>query len=106
MTDPLFRHRPVTNAAQMRHESCLRCRHMYKTIAVCVLAACWLAACSCSKKTEEGAAGTPSVKSSGPVSLNASGSTFQKQFQEAAIESFTKTNKTVTVNYGAGGSGK
>jgi phosphate transport system substrate-binding protein len=41
-----------------------------------------------------------------PVTLNASGSSFQKQFQEAAIEGFTKTTKAVKINYGAGGSGK
>jgi phosphate transport system substrate-binding protein len=38
--------------------------------------------------------------------LNGSGSSFQKGFQEVAIEEFRKLNKRVTVNYGAGGSGK
>ncbi|MBA3540588.1 MAG: phosphate ABC transporter substrate-binding protein PstS [Deltaproteobacteria bacterium] len=40
------------------------------------------------------------------VSLNASGSTFQKGFQEVAIVSFTKANPGVRVTYGGGGSGK
>jgi phosphate transport system substrate-binding protein len=45
-------------------------------------------------------------KPAGAVTLNASGSSFQKQFQEVAIEGFAKVNKDVKVNYGAGGSGK
>jgi len=40
------------------------------------------------------------------VTLNGSGSSFQKQYQEVAIEAFTKTNPKVTINYGGGGSGK
>ena len=50
--------------------------------------------------TSGGAAGD---KASGTI--NGSGSTFQKQFQEAAIEAFGKTSP-VKVNYGGGGSGK
>lgn len=42
----------------------------------------------------------------GPVTLNASGSTFQKPFQEVAIEAFTHKNSGVKINYGGGGSGK
>jgi phosphate transport system substrate-binding protein len=40
------------------------------------------------------------------VTLNASGATFQKAAQEIAIEAFSEVNKDITVNYGAGGSGK
>src|SRR5262245_44679562 len=40
------------------------------------------------------------------VTLNGSGSTLSKPFQEAAIEQFRKSHKDVTVNYGGGGSGK
>ncbi len=40
------------------------------------------------------------------VTLNASGATFQKAFQEVAIEGFTKANPNMKINYGAGGSGK
>ena len=45
-------------------------------------------------------------KSGDPVTLNASGSSFQKQFQEVAIAGFTRATKDVKINYGAGGSGK
>jgi phosphate transport system substrate-binding protein len=41
----------------------------------------------------------------GPT-LNGSGSTLSKPYQEVAIEEFKKGNKGVTVNYGGGGSGK
>ncbi len=40
------------------------------------------------------------------VTLNASGATFQKAAQEVAIEAFHKANPNITINYGAGGSGK
>jgi phosphate transport system substrate-binding protein len=85
---------------------------MYKAIAVCVLATFCFAGCN--KKKDDlggGSNGAPVVKDDkpepgGPVSLNASGSSFQKQFQEVAIEGFSKTHKDIKVNYGAGGSGK
>jgi phosphate transport system substrate-binding protein len=88
---------------------------MSKTIAVCALAALLLPGCT--KKKNEGGGGSgaamvkddkpaDNAKSGGPVTLNASGSSFQKQFQEVAIEGFSKVNKDVKVNYGAGGSGK
>ena len=38
--------------------------------------------------------------------LNGSGSTFQKTFDEAAIQGFSDVAPDVTVNYGGGGSGK
>ncbi len=40
------------------------------------------------------------------VTLNGSGSTLSKPYQEVAIEQFEKTHKGVTINYGGGGSGK
>ncbi len=40
------------------------------------------------------------------TSLNGSGSTFQKAYQESAIEAFKRANKDLTINYGGGGSGK
>jgi phosphate transport system substrate-binding protein len=52
------------------------------------------------------AAGCGGKKTAGAVALDASGSTFQKAYQEAAIEGFTKAHKGVTINYGGGGSGK
>jgi phosphate transport system substrate-binding protein len=45
-------------------------------------------------------------KSEGALTLNASGSTFQQGYEEAAIEQFVKTNSGVKINYGGGGSGK
>jgi phosphate transport system substrate-binding protein len=68
----------------------------------------------CKKKEEakgEGA-GTGSASTTAPTeatgnaALNGSGSTFQKAYQEVAIEAFTKANAGVKINYGGGGSGK
>jgi phosphate transport system substrate-binding protein len=75
---------------------------------------------SCKKKAEDNAGGgsagssAPMVTSGGagdkkPAAagtINGSGSTFQKQFQEVAIEAFSKNGNGVKVNYGGGGSGK
>jgi phosphate transport system substrate-binding protein len=52
------------------------------------------------KKTDGG------KSSGGAVTLNASGSTFQEQFQEVAIDAFSKGHGNVKLNYAAGGSGK
>jgi len=46
-----------------------------------------------------------SVAHAGPT-LNGSGSTFQKAYQETAIDAYRKANPGVTINYGGGGSGK
>src|SRR5689334_15317563 len=40
------------------------------------------------------------------VTLNGSGSTLSKAYQETAIEQFRKINKDLKINYGGGGSGK
>jgi phosphate transport system substrate-binding protein len=40
------------------------------------------------------------------ATLNGSGATFPQAFYEGAIQAFTEDNPGVTVNYGAGGSGK
>jgi phosphate transport system substrate-binding protein len=88
---------------------------MYKTIAVCALTALLLPGCT--KKKDDGGGSSAAVvkddkpadiapKPGGPVTLNASGSSFQKQFQEVAIEGVAKLKTDVKVNYGAGGSGK
>ncbi|HWU88986.1 MAG TPA: phosphate ABC transporter substrate-binding protein PstS [Kofleriaceae bacterium] len=58
------------------------------------------------KKKEEGATGGTGATGDGPVTLNASGATFQKAAQEVAIEAFTKAHKQIKINYGGGGSGK
>jgi phosphate transport system substrate-binding protein len=75
------------------------------------LIALTLLACSKGSKTnDQPATGTGSgpakPAASGSVTLNASGSTFQKAFQEEAIAEFTKANPTIKINYGGGGSGK
>ena len=59
-----------------------------------------LAACSSSG----GSSGSGSSGLSG--TLNASGSTFQLTFQQAAIQAFKSVQPSITVNYGGGGSGK
>jgi phosphate transport system substrate-binding protein len=46
-----------------------------------------------------------SVAHAGPVTLNGSGSTFQKGYQETAIDAYAK-GADVKINYGGGGSGK
>jgi len=40
------------------------------------------------------------------VTLNGSGSTFQKGYQETAIDAYKKSSGGTTINYGGGGSGK
>jgi phosphate transport system substrate-binding protein len=52
------------------------------------------------KKDPDGSGG------GGKVTLNASGATFQKAAQEVTIEAFKAKHPNITVNYGAGGSGK
>jgi ABC-type phosphate transport system substrate-binding protein len=43
---------------------------------------------------------------SSSATLNGSGSTFQKSFDQAVIEAFHSANPSITVNYAGGGSGK
>jgi phosphate transport system substrate-binding protein len=70
---------------------------MYKMIAVSALAA--LCAAGCNKKKTEGG-------SAAAVTVNGSGSSFQKPYQEVAIAAFAKASAGVRINYGGGGSGK
>lgn len=71
-----------------------------------------VAGMACKKQEKEAPQPTGSAGSAATapapqnVTLNGSGSTFMKAFQEVAIEGFTKANPTVKVNYGGGGSGK
>src|ERR1700761_8548351 len=73
-----------------------------------------VAACSSSGSGSGGssssASASASAKSSAPAAvsgtLNASGSTFQTTFQQAAIQAIKSTEPNLTVNYGGGGSGK
>jgi len=72
-----------------------------------------LFAASCKKgddagnaKMTEGKGAAKAEPTTGPVSLSASGSTFQKAFQEVAMDSFMKSHPDIKVTYGGGGSGK
>jgi phosphate transport system substrate-binding protein len=57
-------------------------------------------------KTTDTGKGPDKTDTAGPATLNASGASFQKPFQEVAIEAFTKSNGNIKINYGGGGSGK
>ena len=67
-----------------------------------------LAACGSSGTgiSGSGSSGSGSGSSSLSGTLNASGSTFQLTFQQAAIQAFKSVQPGMTVNYGGGGSGK
>jgi phosphate transport system substrate-binding protein len=66
-----------------------------------------LAACGGKKDPDGGGAGkTGEGGGDEKVTLNASGATFQKAAQEVWIDAFRKSNKNITINYAAGGSGK
>jgi phosphate transport system substrate-binding protein len=90
---------------------------MSKMIAVSALAVLCFAGCGNKKSDDAGAktgdrntvdkaGGDKAAAPSGGATLNASGSTFQKPYEETAIEDFTKANAGVKINYGGGGSGK
>jgi phosphate transport system substrate-binding protein len=69
-----------------------------------------LAACS-SSSSSGGSSSSSSPSSGGSTAklsgtLNGSGSTLQLTYQQAAIQSFKSIQSGLTVNYGAGGSGK
>jgi phosphate transport system substrate-binding protein len=80
-----------------------------------VVAALALAACSSSSSSSTSAATTgssPAASASASSSaaaasgtINGAGSTFQTNFQQAAIQAFKATNSSVTVNYDPVGSG-
>jgi phosphate transport system substrate-binding protein len=63
------------------------------------------AGCGSSKKSGSTSTAGGSAKLA-PATLNGSGSTFQQAYDQEAIKQFTAKNSGVTVNYGAGGSGK
>jgi phosphate transport system substrate-binding protein len=93
----------------------LRYRHQVAAAGVSVAAlALVLGACSSSSSSSSpassgsgsAAAGSPGSSSNLSGTLNASGSTFQLTFQQAAISAFKSSQPGITVNYGGGGSGK
>jgi phosphate transport system substrate-binding protein len=89
----------------------LRGRKQAVTAGGAIVAMALLAACSSSSSTTSatsptGAAGTTTSAAAASGTINASGSTFQTNFQQAAIATFKQSNPGITVNYGGGGSGK
>jgi phosphate transport system substrate-binding protein len=94
----------------------LRYRQQVAAAGVSVAAlALVLGACSSSSSSSSPASGGSGSAAAGGGSssssnlsgtLNASGSSFQLTFQQAAISAFKSTQPGMTVNYGGGGSGK
>jgi len=97
----------------------LRRRQQVLTVGGAVVAmAVSLAACSSSSTTPSTGSSSTGSGSTAPSSgssssgaalsgtLNASGSTFQTNFQQGAIAAFKAIQPGITVNYGGGGSGK
>ena len=68
------------------------------------LAAMALSLTACSSSSSSSGGGSSSSSLSG--TLNASGSTLQLVYQQAAIQAFKSVQPNMTVNYGGGGSGK
>jgi phosphate transport system substrate-binding protein len=68
-----------------------------------VAVALFLAACS---SGSSGSSGSSSSGSALAGTLNASGSTLQLPYEQAAIQDFKSVQPNLTVNYGGGGSGK
>jgi phosphate transport system substrate-binding protein len=64
------------------------------------------AACSSSGGGSSGSSGSSGGSSKLSGTLNASGSTLQLVYQQAAIQQFKTVQPNMTVNYGGGGSGK
>jgi phosphate transport system substrate-binding protein len=61
---------------------------------------------ACGKGDTGGTSGKTVDNKGGSVTLNASGSSFQRQYQELSIDTFTKSHDGVKINYAPGGSGK
>jgi phosphate transport system substrate-binding protein len=83
-----------------------RRRHGATAIVAVSGAALFLAACSSSASPSSTSTSSGAASSSLSGTLNASGSTFQLVYQQAAIAAFKSVQSGVTVNYGGGGSGK
>jgi phosphate transport system substrate-binding protein len=89
----------------------LRSKTRSTTVAACLFVALAMAAVACgSSSSSNNATGTTTANgidySSLSGTLNGSGSTFQKDFNEAAIQGFSDKAPNVQVTYGGGGSGK
>ncbi len=71
-----------------------------------IVSACSSSGSSTTSSTPGTGSSSPSTSSNLSGTLNASGSTFQTNFQQAAIQAFKSVDSGITVNYGGGGSGK
>jgi phosphate transport system substrate-binding protein len=80
-----------------------RVRSRGAVIAGAALTAMALPLAACSSSSSTGGGGSSSSLSG---TLNASGSTLQLVYEQAAIQAFKSVQSGVTVNYGGGGSGK
>ena len=78
-------------------------------IAALAIAACSSSSSSSSSSTPSGSSAASSPAASGAASgsgtINASGSSFQNTYQQAAIQAFKSVNPGITVNYQSVGSG-
>ncbi len=79
-------------------------------IAVLAMAACSSSSSSSSSTAASSAASTPAAGTSSSAAaasgtINASGSSFQNTYQQAAIQAFKSANPSITVNYNSVGSG-
>jgi phosphate transport system substrate-binding protein len=80
--------------------------HAITTVAVGAIAVLVAACGSSNNNNSSGGSGGGSGGSNLSGTLNASGSSFQLTFQQAAIQGFKSVQPNMTVNYGGGGSGK
>ena len=76
--------------------------HRKRFTAGIALAVIAMLAAACSSSSTTGSSSGSSLTGT----LNASGSSFQLPFQQAAIQQFKSVQPSMTVNYGGGGSGK
>jgi phosphate transport system substrate-binding protein len=82
-------------------------RTRWAAVTTAVLGLVIVSACSSNSTNTTSSTGTGATSSSKlSGTLNASGSTFQLTFQQAAIQAFKSVQSGMTVNYGGGGSGK
>jgi phosphate transport system substrate-binding protein len=71
-----------------------------------IVSACSSSGTSTTSSTPGTGSSSPSTSSNLSGTLNGSGSTFQTNFQQGAIQAFKSVDSGITVNYGGGGSGK
>ncbi|MCW2930312.1 MAG: pstS, partial [Actinomycetia bacterium] len=77
-------------------------------IAMALLAACSSSSTSSTTTPSSGSSSSPATATSAPTAsgtVNGAGSTFQNNFQTAAIAAYKSVNSGITVNYDSVGSG-